>query len=75
MVYENNMIWNATQGWKSNRRVQVYYNTSEGAVVEYRVGRTAMIDFETLVFRNGNQEVESRHLGRWFHMTVTGKKS
>ena len=60
MVHQNNTIWNATQGWKQNRIIQVSYNTSEKSEVKYRVGGTAMIGYDDLLFIIGNQEVDSR---------------
>ena len=70
---EENSIWSGTKGWKQYRRVQVSSNKTKPPTKEYKVGGTAMIGYDDLAFRISNQEEDSRNLGRWSILTLTGK--
>ena len=70
----DNSIWGATSHWKENRRVQVSQNTSKPPQKsETLFGGTAMIAFDNLVFPISAQGQDTRNLGRWGHITLTGK--
>ena len=72
--YENS-IWGATSSWQEHRRVQVSHNTSAPILKEYQPGGTAMVLFGESTFRISHQSCDSRGLGRWSTITLTGKQN
>ena len=72
-VEQSNTIWNGTSAWKENRRVQTSQNTTKSTTGECLVGGTAMVAFDDLVFNISDQGADSRKLGRWSYITITGK--
>ena len=69
----DNSIWGATKRWTEHRRVQVGNNTWAPRDQFRQTGGTASLAFGDLVFRISGQGCDDRKLGRWSHMTITGK--
>ena len=74
-VDQKNTIWNATSTWSENRRVQAANNITKPSNAEFQVGGTAMVAFDDFVFGITKQGSDSRKLGRWVWMTVTGRNN
>ena len=69
-------IWGATETWFENRKIQISQNSNtprESTGCLY--GGTASMSMGDLVFRVSSQGQDSRHLGRWSHMTIRGKNN
>ena len=72
----DNTIWGATIGWREHRRVQVAHNrTVAPGDSEFQVGGSAMLMLGDVTFRISAQGADSRNLGRWSFITLTGKNS
>ena len=74
-VDQKNNIWNATSTWSENRRVQAANNITKPSNAEFQVGGMAMVAFDDFVFGITKQGSDSRKLGRWVWMTVTGRNN
>ena len=72
-VRQEHTIWNGTAGWMENRRVQISANSTKPTKGEVQVGGTAMIAFNNLVHNTSGQGYDSRRLGRWSFISITGK--
>ena len=72
-VQQDNTIWNRTIGWRNEQRVQVSYHATRPFTSESKVGRTAMVAFDDLVFSISVQDSDSRGLVRWSFISITGK--
>ena len=66
-------IWGATKRWTEHRRIQVGNNTWAPRDQFRQTGGTASMAFGDVVFRISDQGCDERKLGRWSHMTITGK--
>ena len=72
--YENT-IWGATETWREHRRVQISQNTQQKSTTNRQIGGTATVAFDDLVFRISEQGCDTRKLGRWSYISVTGKNN
>jgi hypothetical protein len=75
-VEYDNTIWGSTAGWRENRRVQVSHNKSVAlGDSEFQVGGTVMLMLGDVSFRISDQGEDSRNLGQWSYITLTGKNN
>ena len=74
-VEQQHTIWNATARWGENRRVEAANNINKPSEAEFQVGGTAIVAFDDFVFGITKQGSDSRKLGRWVWVTVTGKNN
>ena len=75
-VSQDNTIWGATSGWREHRRIQVAQNvTKPPSNSDLLIGGTAMMAFDDFVFKISKQENDSRKLGRWCSLSITGKNN
>jgi hypothetical protein len=73
-VEYDDTIWGSTAGWRENRGMQVSHNKSVApGDSKFQVGGTAMLVLGDVSFRISYQGEDSRNLGRWSYITLTGK--
>ena len=66
-------IWGATAGWKENRRIQISQNKTKKAENSHLIGVSVTIAFSDILFRITDQGEDTKKLGRWSYIILTGK--
>ena len=72
MVHANHSLWDRTKRWSSNRKLGVAYNVQQRIPTVHQPGGTATIVVEDMAHRFHSSGQDSKKLGRWSWVRVTG---